>query len=186
MLGITTIRPRSSLRGAGLCLFPHGENHLLPGSHAAPAARGLSKAEVLCCRRTWAQGLYLFLLSFHDPLSFPTFVFLTLSKNSPYFRLPQSSLANEQRYKSIKSFPGGTSGKEPTCQCRRHMRCGFDTWVGKIPWRRAWQATPLSLPGDSPRTEEPGRLYSIESQGVRHRSETEHTHALVDLCVSGC
>ena len=27
-------------------------------------------------------------------------------------------------------FPGGTSGKEPTCQCRRHKRCGFDTWVG--------------------------------------------------------
>ena len=23
-------------------------------------------------------------------------------------------------------FPGGTSGKEPTCQCRRHTRLGFD------------------------------------------------------------
>ena len=21
-------------------------------------------------------------------------------------------------------FPGGTSGKEPTCQCRRHKKCG--------------------------------------------------------------
>ena len=30
-------------------------------------------------------------------------------------------------------FPGGTSGKEPTCQCRRLKRHGFDPWVGKIP-----------------------------------------------------
>ena len=32
-------------------------------------------------------------------------------------------------------FPGGTSGKGPACQCRRHKRYGFD------PWRRAWQPT---------------------------------------------
>ena len=23
-------------------------------------------------------------------------------------------------------FPGGASGKEPACQCRKHERCGFD------------------------------------------------------------
>ena len=27
-------------------------------------------------------------------------------------------------------------GKEPACQWRRCMRCEFDPWVGKIPWRR--------------------------------------------------
>ena len=37
----------------------------------------------------------------------------------------------------LLGFSGGTSGKEPTCQCRRHKGCGFDPWVGKIPWRRA-------------------------------------------------
>ena len=31
-------------------------------------------------------------------------------------------------------FPGGTSGKEPACQRRRHKRRGFDPWVRKIPW----------------------------------------------------
>ena len=46
-------------------------------------------------------------------------------------------------------FPGGASGKEPTCQCRRHKRCRFDPWVRKIPWRRAWQPTPVFLPGES-------------------------------------
>ena len=42
-------------------------------------------------------------------------------------------------------FPGGT---EPTCQCRRLKRRGFDPWIGKIPWRRAWQPPPVSLPGE--------------------------------------
>ena len=28
-------------------------------------------------------------------------------------------------------------------------RCRFDPWVGKIPWRRAWQHTPVFLPGES-------------------------------------
>ena len=30
-------------------------------------------------------------------------------------------------------FPGGTSGKELTCQCRRHKRHGFNPWVREIP-----------------------------------------------------
>ena len=46
-------------------------------------------------------------------------------------------------------FPGGNSGKEPTCQCRRHKRHGFCPWVRKILWRRAWQPTPAFLPGES-------------------------------------
>ena len=34
------------------------------------------------------------------------------------------------------SFPGGASGKELACQCRRCKRPRFDPWVGKIPWRK--------------------------------------------------
>ena len=54
-------------------------------------------------------------------------------------------------------FPGGASGEEPACQCRSCQRRGFDPWVGKIPWRRKWQSTPVFLPGKSHRQEEPGR-----------------------------
>ena len=43
----------------------------------------------------------------------------------------------------IQGFPGGASGKEPACQGRRHKRRGFDPWVRKIPWKRAWQPTPV-------------------------------------------
>ena len=42
-------------------------------------------------------------------------------------------------WKRYMGFPGGTNGKEPACQCRRHKRCRFHPWVGKIPCRRAWQ-----------------------------------------------
>ena len=48
--------------------------------------------------------------------------------------------------------------------------------IGKMPWRRAWQPTPVFLPGESPWTEEPGGLQSMGSQRVRHDWATECTH----------
>ena len=44
-------------------------------------------------------------------------------------------------------FPGGASGKESTCQYRRHKRSKFDPWVGKIPWRRKWKPILVFLLG---------------------------------------
>ena len=64
-------------------------------------------------------------------------------------------------------FPGGSSGKEPACQCRRCKTLRFSPWVRKIPWWRAWQPTPVFLPGESPWTEEAGGIQSIVSQRVR-------------------
>ena len=64
-------------------------------------------------------------------------------------------------------FPGGTSGKESACQCGRHKRCKFNPWVGKIPWRRAWQPLPVFLPV-YPWTEEPGGLQPMGSHRVGH------------------
>ena len=45
--------------------------------------------------------------------------------------------------------PHGASGKESTCQCRRHKRLSLHHWVRKIPCSRKWQPTPISLPGES-------------------------------------
>ena len=64
-------------------------------------------------------------------------------------------------------FPGGARGIESACQWKRCRRRGFDPWVGKIPWRRAWQPTPVFLPR-IPWTEEPGGLQPIESQRFGH------------------
>ena len=39
--------------------------------------------------------------------------------------------------------------KNTPANASRRKRHGFDPWVGKIPWRKAWQPTPVSLPGES-------------------------------------
>ena len=69
-------------------------------------------------------------------------------------------------------FLGGTSGKELACQCRRHKRCGFDPWIRKTPWRRAWQHTPVFLPGESHGQRS---LVGYSPWGRRESDMTEHT-----------
>ena len=62
-------------------------------------------------------------------------------------------------------LPWWLSGKEPSCQCRKH---GFHLWVRTIPWRRKWQPTPVFLPG--------------KSQGQKHLvsySPWDHTESLM-------
>ena len=56
-----------------------------------------------------------------------------------------------QRLCWLWGFPGGASGKESTCQCRRReeREGGVNPWVRKIPWSRKWQLTTVSLPGKS-------------------------------------
>ena len=44
---------------------------------------------------------------------------------------PSSPLFLESNSQS--GFPGGNSGKDPTCQRRRHKRCRFHPWVGRCP-----------------------------------------------------
>ena len=65
------------------------------------------------------------------------------------------------------------SGKESACQCRRHKRHRFNPWVGKIPWSRKWQPTPVVLLEKIPWREEPA-CYSPE--GCKESDMTEHTH----------
>ena len=74
---------------------------------------------------------------------------------------------------NILGFPGGSSGKEPACQCRRCKRLRLDPWVRKIPWRRKWQATPTFLPGES---HEQRSLVSYNPQGRKESNTTEYTH----------
>ena len=39
--------------------------------------------------------------------------------------------------------------KNPPDNAGEIRNSGFDFWVGRIPWRRAWQHTPVFLPGES-------------------------------------
>ena len=77
-------------------------------------------------------------------------------------------------FKGKIGVSGGSDGKESKCQCRR---CRFDPWVGKIPWRRERQPTPVFLPGES---HEQRSLVGYSSWGHKELDTTEqlstHTH----------
>ena len=45
-------------------------------------------------------------------------------------------------------FPGGAVVKNLPTNTGDTIH-GFNPWVGKIPWRRKWQPTPVFLPGKS-------------------------------------
>ena len=80
-------------------------------------------------------------------------------------------------------FPGGTVGKESSCQCRRCQRPGFDPWVRMMPWRRKWQPTPVFLPGESHGQRS---LAGYSPWGPREVDTTEllntQTHIKVCIC----
>ena len=64
-------------------------------------------------------------------------------------------------------FPGGTSGKEPACQCRDE-----EMWVrsqgGEDPLEKKMATHSSILSWRIPWTKEPGRLWPMGSQRVRH------------------
>ena len=81
-------------------------------------------------------------------------------------------------------FPGGTSGKEPVCQCRTRKRCRLGPWAGRSP--AGGNDSPLQysrLDRKIPSTEEAGGLQCVGLGGVRHDwSDWVHTC----VCMHGC
>ena len=77
-------------------------------------------------------------------------------------------------------FSGGSVVKNPPANRRR----GFDPWVGKIPWRRKGQRTPVFLPGKF-HGQRSLAGYSPWDHRVRHELVTEqahtHTHRNEDI-----
>ena len=78
----------------------------------------------------------------------------------------------------VKSFPGGASGQESTCQCRRCQRCEFNPWVRKIPWRRKWQPTPVFL---HEKSHGQRSLVGYSPWGRKELDTTVHTCMLCEL-----
>ena len=70
------------------------------------------------------------------------------------------------------------SGKEFTCQCRRRRRHGFDPWVRKIPWKRAWQPTPVFLPRKCLGQRNPAGYSPWGHSELDMTERLTHTHAV--------
>ena len=70
-------------------------------------------------------------------------------------------------------------GASLVAQLVKNLPAMQETWVGRIPWRRAWQPTPVFLPGESPWTGEPRRQCSMRSQRVGHDWGSKHTDDMI-------
>ena len=99
-----------------------------------------------------------------------TFTSLTLVI-STLFVFKQTKKKNRKNLK-FYGLHGWLSGKESACQCWKSRRCGFNLWVGKIHWRRAWQSTPVFLPGES---HEQRSLMGYSPRGHKELDATEGT-----------
>ena len=73
----------------------------------------------------------------------------------------------------ISGFPGGSSGKEYACQCRKSKRREFDPWVREIPWSRKWQPISVFLPR---KFHGQRSLVGYSPWRSKELDMTEHTH----------
>ena len=65
---------------------------------------------------------------------------------------------------NILGFPGGASGKEPTCQCRRCWEMQVPSLGWEDPLEEGMATHSTILAWKIPWTEKPGRLQSVGSQ----------------------
>ena len=84
-------------------------------------------------------------------------------RNAEMTTLPKSECAYVTRSQVDLGLPGGTSDREPSCQCSRHKRHRFNPWVGKIPWEEGMATHSTILAWRIPWREKPGELQSIWS-----------------------
>ena len=123
----------------------------------APRWSGVSLRSVTCTRRLpqrcsrWSLGG----VSALDWFTWRPILFKLFSQHLAIVAARGSSLQGRSRIQHLTcfhmfgtglGFPGGTSDKEPACQCRRHV---FDPCVRRIPWRRKWLPASVFLPGES-------------------------------------
>ena len=69
-------------------------------------------------------------------------------------------------------FPGGASGKEPTCQCGQMPATQVQSLGGEDPLEKETATHSSILAWETQRTQEPGGLQSMGSPRVRHNGVT--------------
>ena len=132
--------------GCGIFLFPFLLNFLQTWNKSPTLCFVVSHCRNFPVRR-WFHSVHLWLGGgIHIEV-------VRLSGASPHWAMYMKHVSYSWWFSLVfgspLGFPCGTSGKEPACQRRRHKKQRFDPWVRKISWRRTWQLTPMSLPGES-------------------------------------
>ena len=148
---------RWSLSQEGLAICAASKEYRTRGRSYLP---GWPHSWINLVHTCWSQILLSWTYVWKVPYFFFFLNFLTFYVGIliPYLTGLRWCMSKRLFAKSNMGFPGGSSGKEPTCQCRRCKRCGLDPWVGKIPWRSKGQPTLVVLPGTSHRRRSLARI----------------------------
>ena len=104
-----------------------------------------------------------FLLTRHEPRRLQPWMLFTVA-----LRPQKGSCLKIDSNPWLMGFPGDASSKQASCQWKSYKRCEFGPWVGKSPWRRAWQPTPVFLPGESFRQRSLAGNSSRGCKSIRH------------------
>ena len=86
-----------------------------------------------------------------------------------------------KNYTSLsRGFPGGSDVKN----LPGRRRLGFNPWIRKIPWRRAWHYFSVFLSGESPWTEEPAgyRPLACKESDTTEQLSTHTSHGPAIPC----
>ena len=86
----------------------------------------------------------------------------------------------------LYGFPGGASGKKKksACQGRRHKRCRFNPWVGKIPLEKEMATHSGILTREIPWTEEPGGVWSVGPQRLSSTARGSQTPSCIYFMIT--
>ena len=137
---------RSSRAPAG-----HTALHSMPRAEPRWKLRSRQPEEVLCLHCVCGVGPSAFcalLLCCSSCCCFAFFIILNTVLLFPLLFTGDSYSYLLIRYLTL-DFPSGAVIEKIACQCRNPRRQEFSPWIGKIPWRRKWQPTPVFLPGES-------------------------------------
>ena len=109
------------------------------------------------------RSMFIFFLTCSCPVSPVPFIEETVF--SPLHSL--ASFVIDHRCMSVV-FQVALVVKNPPASAEDLKRLRFDPWVGKIPWRRAWQPTQVFLPGESHRQRSLVGYHPWDCKRVRH------------------
>ena len=101
---------------------------------------------------------------------------LAVVRDGPQF--PCESFGIWYREGNIYFYPKGKSRPLPS------RRCGFNAWLGKIPWRRKWQLAPVFLLGESHGQKSLAGYSPWGCKDTTEMTQQGHTHTSPDVLVA--
>ena len=127
----------------------------------------------LRCNRKTGANIFFLLYNFVDRRSILT---IDLSNLSIVFFLSLLSRKRSSFYLKEELYDFSLASKLSPL-CKRH---GFNPWLWKIPWRRAWQLTPVFLPGEFHAQKSLVGYSPWGHKRVRHNLANEHAQYIIN------